>query len=94
MLTIAMHMSMLARRMRIEEGISIVGTEVGMGACCRGLIARPVEGNTVGGVESSQPRDCFGGSGTGAVPNEAGTSRARRRGDCRRRDGGSDSESG
>lgn len=32
MATIAMHMSMLARRMRIPEAISIVGTEVGFGA--------------------------------------------------------------
>lgn len=55
-------------------------------------MARPLEGNTGGGVESTPPRDRFGGFGTGGVPNEAGTSRARGRGDSRLGDGVSDSE--
>lgn len=48
MATIATHMSMQDKTMRIADAISNVGTEYGVGARCRGMLAGPPQGNTGG----------------------------------------------
>ena len=102
MATMATHMSMQFKTMRMEEAISIVAIGFVIGANCRGMLAGASQGNTGGmhgigaggrGGDQMPQRGFEGRSQKAGIVEEAGTSRSRGTRDARYKGGEASSES-